>query len=112
MKNKLCIKCGNCCKSIPCGIGFAIFGDHRPCAALEKKGNEYFCGLVLHPNEYIDFGDHEKWKNEWFSKLTAGMLGINFGCCSFPDKDRLLHQFRNKLKKHKYKNSKEQCYEN
>jgi hypothetical protein len=100
---KICSKCGDCCKAIPCGIGFAIFGDHRPCAALEKYGDKYACGLVLHPSKYIELGEEAPWKDEWFSKMVGGMLGIGLGCCSSKEGERLSLELRERMKKFKYK---------
>jgi len=97
---KLCTRCGDCCRAIPCGIGFAIFGDHRPCAALEKYGKQYACGLIQHPSEFIDLGEPATWKDEWFSKMVSGMIGIGLGCCSSLEGERISMELRGRLKKH------------
>jgi hypothetical protein len=91
---RLCSRCGHCCSQIKCGIGSAIFGEIRECPALERVGDQFACGLVLHPSKYVDLGDHAGWKDEWFSKMVSGMLGIELGCCSSPQNKRIGMQMR------------------
>ena len=94
-----CKRCAECCKSIPCGVGLAMLGDSRPCRALEKKKGQYACGMVLHPNKYVDLGKNLRWKNEFLKKLFAHMLGIQMGCCSNPEGELLNEEMRKGFKK-------------
>ncbi len=92
-----CTHCGRCCKTIPCGIGLALLGDHRPCKALEEIDGKYYCGLVLHANKYIDLGENVGWKEEFLKKLFSHMLGIGMGCCICPENELIKNEMREKL---------------
>ena len=83
--------------SIPCGISFAIWGDIGRCNALEVHGNEYACGLVTNPSNYVNIGGHDTWRNDWFGKMVGGMLGIGMGCCSTMEGYRIAKQLRDGL---------------
>lgn len=83
-----CTGCGECCLAIPCGLAFALFDQPEDstfaCPALEKAGDQYRCGLVLHPQQYIDLGEKAQWRDDWFGALIGLMLGIGVGCDSGP----------------------------
>ncbi len=89
-----CTRCGDCCTKYPCGIAHAVFYDgpeHErlmTCPALEREADGCTCGLVRQPSKYVDLGTNVEWKDEWFGRMVAGMLGIGMGCCSTPDSVR------------------------
>lgn len=49
-----CNGCGGCCSEEQCPLGTAIFGTpvERRCPALEKAGERFACGLIVHPMVY------------------------------------------------------------
>lgn len=99
-----CIRCGKCCTAIPCSIGLALLGDHRPCLALETDiDGRHSCGLVLHASQYIDLGENIDWKNEFLRKLFSHMLGLGAGCCSNPRYDLIHESFLSRYKNKKPK---------
>ena len=79
-----CIRCGECCKAIPCGIGLTLLGDHRPCLALELHGNEYACGLIIHSSRYVDLN-----KPQLFRQRALRRLGIGMGCGVSPETEAI-----------------------
>lgn len=81
-KFKKCTQCGTCCKEETCAIGLAIFGDNKPCKALEFIRSKYYCGLVKKSSKYLDSGKPAKWKDAFWKKFFSNVLGINKGCCS------------------------------
>ncbi len=100
---KLCSRCGDCCSKIMCGIGHAVFTDGEEptlednydiCPALEKDGEIFSCGLVVHPSKYLNLGENAEWKDEWMSMFIGGMLGIELGCCSTMQNKRIGMQMR------------------
>lgn len=95
----ICKRCGDCCSKIPCGIGFVIFGDQRPCPALENENGVFSCGLVINASKYIDLGVHSIWKNIWFGKMVSGMIGISLGCCTTKEGERLAIDLKTRIKK-------------
>lgn len=98
-----CDKCGKCCKSIPCSIGLALLGDHRPCKALElEKDGTFSCGLVKHTSEYVNIGRDHMWKDEFLGHLFSHMIGIGLGCCSSPHTDLVHAEMGKKLRELKF----------
>jgi hypothetical protein len=76
-----CNSCGLCCIEEACGISVAVFGDDRtPCAALEKEGDKFLCGLIRSPQKYVENMTVNGAKV--FSVKVAEMLGVGKGCCA------------------------------
>ena len=94
-----CIRCGDCCKAIPCGIGHFACGDHRPCKALELVNGKYQCGIVVKASKYMDLGEHADWKDEFLAHLFSQMLGFGMGCCTSPENESLTKEMRKRFEK-------------
>lgn len=93
-----CDRCGKCCKAIPCSIGLALLGDHRPCKALERKEDgTYECGLVRKTSDYMPLGKECEWKDDFLRNLFSHMLGIGLGCCSSPHTDLIHSEIANRI---------------
>lgn len=50
-----CNGCGHCCKTVACSISRNLLKSAVvPCIALESDGMRYWCGMVKHPERYMD----------------------------------------------------------
>lgn len=102
--SRKCIHCGKCCSSMPCGIALSMIGDYRPCIALEKYNDKYYCGLMLHPRKYFNLGIFSrKWKENFIIKLTKEYNQAGMGCCESLSTKIIHNDIRKGLLKKKYK---------
>jgi len=51
-----------------------------PCPALEMEDGKASCGLVAHPQKYVDIGSHQEWKDAFLGGFITRLLGIGMGC--------------------------------
>ena len=78
-----CTHCGECCMTITCSLGQAIFliKEEEICPAIEIEGGLYYCGLISNTKQYIsDLVGTEQWKVEFMSALFCKLVGIDIGC--------------------------------
>jgi len=49
-----CNGCGLCCRVEPCEVSKNLLHSHQaPCIALEFHDGKFLCGVVLHPDKYL-----------------------------------------------------------
>lgn len=92
-----CTRCGKCCIAYPCVISWVLFNPNFPedietpvhsCPALEREGDEASCGLVMHPDRYVELSDAMV---EAFKFLMYEHLAIGEGCgAQSPSGERLI----------------------
>ena len=77
-----CIRCGACCREELCDLALTMLEQVQgpPCPALEFDGRQHSCGLVLHPQRYINLGPIREWKDEHFGRYFEQLLGMGKGC--------------------------------
>ena len=74
-----CNGCGACCLAERCPLSVAAFGeDESLCPAIEQEGLAFRCGLIVHPEQYLDLGNVGGYEGDVFAQL----LGVGRGCDS------------------------------
>ena len=78
-----CNHCGECCLTITCALGQAIFliKEEDVCSAIETENGLYFCGLISNTNNYISkLVGTEEWKIDFMREFFVKLVGIGVGC--------------------------------
>ena len=83
MTKNPCNHCGECCLTITCALGQAIFlvkeGD--VCPAIETENGLYYCGLISNTVNYVsNLVGTEQWKVDFMRELFVKLIGIGEGC--------------------------------
>jgi hypothetical protein len=80
---KPCNNCGECCLSITCALGQAIFlvEEADICPAIETANGLYYCGLISNTASYTKhlIGE-EQWKVDFMHDVFVKLIGIGIGC--------------------------------
>lgn len=78
-----CIRCGECCRKQTCGMSMAFLNTSDNCAALEKQGDTYACGLMLHAHKYVAV--FKESDDEIVGVIIRKILGVGDGCGLCPE---------------------------
>ncbi len=97
MIERNCNHCGRCCHEVPCAVAMAFAGadESKPCKALNRVGDQYFCGIFTEPESYIDVswckGDmliEAAYINQAKEALMPMMVGVCDSVYGQEDKDQ------------------------
>lgn len=77
---KRCKRCGDCCTKNPCFISRKVLNTGKKCPALEVVDGKHSCGLYSNPSKYVDLGEPNQWKFEYFSVAIRTLMGIGTIC--------------------------------
>ena len=78
-----CNHCGQCCLSITCALGQAIFlvAENAVCPAIEIDNESCYCGLICNIAHYTkSLIGEEQWKTDFLKELFVKLIGIGEGC--------------------------------
>ncbi len=83
MTDKLCTHCGECCLTITCALGQAIFliPETDVCPAIMTEDVLYYCGLISHTADFVHrLVGTEQWKIDLMHDVFVKLIGIGIGC--------------------------------
>ena len=81
-----CNRCGACCMVSVCVLGYHVlkYTELGRCPALEQEGDEYLCGIIVHPERYTD-----RTMDAELREAALLLIGHDMGCdAAFPGETR------------------------
>ncbi|WP_374339239.1 hypothetical protein [Leeia sp.] len=74
-----CNGCGVCCAAELCPLARLRFLKRQgPCPALQWRGTQYGCGMLLAPERYLPFAAW--WRSRLGQRCLRRWLGVGVGC--------------------------------